>query len=74
MYAAHRKLVEEKGLNESHFNVVAENLVITLQELNVAQENIDEVVAICLTVKNKVLGLEDDEGDKINPGTCSNLF
>ncbi len=56
MRAAHAGLVE-RGLNESHFNAVAENLVATLQELVVGQAEIEEIVAIVLTTKNDVLGL-----------------
>src|SRR5678815_1811053 len=42
-------------LNDEHFNTVATHLVATLQELNVAQELIDQVVAIALTTKDDVL-------------------
>jgi hypothetical protein len=56
MRAAHAGLVE-RGLNESHFNAVAENLVPTLQKLGVAEAEIEEIVAIVLTTKNDVLGL-----------------
>ena len=52
---AHKKLVEQKGLNESHFNAVAENLVATLNDLNIQQDLIDEIVALLLTVKNDIL-------------------
>lgn len=57
MRKAHEHLVKEKGLNESHFNAVAENLIATLKELGVPQNLIDEVIAIVLTTKNDVLGL-----------------
>lgn len=43
------------NLTEEHFNAVAENLVGTLQELNVAQADIDSVVAIAVSVKDDVL-------------------
>jgi hemoglobin len=43
------------NLTEDHFNAVAENLVATLEELNVPQEKIDAIVAICLSVKDDVL-------------------
>lgn len=43
------------NLTEEHFNAVAENLVTTLNELNVPQNLIDEVVAIALTTKDDVL-------------------
>ena len=46
MREAHKKLVTEMGLTDSHFDAVAENLVATLLELNVPQNLIDEVVKI----------------------------
>ncbi len=46
MRAAHKKLVEEMGLTDSHFDAIAENLVATLVEINVPQDLIDEVVQI----------------------------
>ena len=42
-------------LDEEHFNAVAGHLIATLKELNVAQELIDQVVAIALTTKDDVL-------------------
>jgi len=50
-----REAHKHMNLNEGHFNAVAENLVATLQELNVSQAQIDEVVAVCLSVKDDVL-------------------
>ncbi|MDO9268789.1 MAG: group 1 truncated hemoglobin [Methylobacter sp.] len=44
------------GLDDSHFDAVVENLGATLEELNVPQELITEVVAICETTRNDVLG------------------
>jgi hemoglobin len=46
-----------KGMNltEEHFNAVAENLVSTLEELNVPQQHIDGIVEVCLSVKDDVL-------------------
>jgi len=44
------------GLDDSHFDAVVENLGATLTELNVPQELISEVVAICETTRNDVLG------------------
>ena len=57
MRAAHKHLVEEKGLNEDHFNAVIENFVATLKELNVPEELIGEVGAIAAgeAHKNDVL-------------------
>ncbi len=50
-----REAHKHMKLNVDHFNAVAENLVATLQELNVGQEEIDAIIAICLTVKDDVL-------------------
>ena len=55
MRKSHAHLLK-KGLDDSHFNVVVENLGATLTELNVPQELINEVVAICETTRNDVLG------------------
>ena len=44
------------GLDDSHFDAVVENLGATLNELNVPEELISEVVAICETTRNDVLG------------------
>ncbi len=49
------------NLNEGHFNAVAENLVETLQELEVPQEYIDEIIGVCLSVKDDVLNVEPAE-------------
>ncbi len=43
------------NIKGEHFNAVAGHLVATLQELKVAQNLIDEVVAIALSVKDDVL-------------------
>ena len=51
MREAHKHL----NLTEEHFNAVAENLVATLKELEVTQENIDRVVEIAVSVKADVL-------------------
>jgi hemoglobin len=54
MRKAHAHLVA-RGLNDDHFNAVAENLVATLQELGVSQPLIDNVVTICESVRDDVL-------------------
>jgi two-component system, chemotaxis family, sensor kinase CheA len=51
---AHKHLVE-KGLNESHFEAVIENLGATLKELKVPDELIEEAACIALSVKGDVL-------------------
>jgi hemoglobin len=54
MRAAHAHLVA-RGLNDSHFNAVVENLASTLQELNVPNELIAEVAAIAESTRSDVL-------------------
>jgi hemoglobin len=55
MRKGHEHLVK-MGLDDSHFDAVVENLGATLEELNVPQELINEVVEICETTRNDVLG------------------
>lgn len=46
MRQAHQALVEERGLNGQHFDAIAENLQLTLQELGIDESLIAEVMAI----------------------------
>jgi len=55
MRDGHAHLVA-KGLDDSHFDAVVENLGATLKELGVADELIGEVAAIAETTRNDVLG------------------
>ncbi|OIQ18870.1 MAG: group 1 truncated hemoglobin [Bacteriovorax sp. MedPE-SWde] len=55
MRKGHAHLVE-KGLNDSHFDAVVENLGATLTELGVPAELIGQVAAIAETTRNDVLG------------------
>jgi len=55
MRKGHAHLVE-KGLNDSHFDAVMENLGATLKELNVPDELIAEAAAIAESTRNDVLG------------------
>lgn len=52
---AHEKLVIEKGLSDDHFDAVAEDLVHTLEDLNVPASLINEVVEIVSSTRNDVL-------------------
>ena len=54
MREGHKHLVE-RGLNDSHFDAVMENLGATLQELNVPAELIAEAAAIAESTRNDVL-------------------
>lgn len=55
MRRGHAHLVE-RGLNDTHFDAVVENLGATLKELGVADDLIAEVAAIAETTRNDVLG------------------
>ncbi len=57
MRRGHAKLVE-RGLNDSHFDAVVENLAATLTELGVPSSDIAEVAAIAESVRDDVLGRE----------------
>lgn len=52
---AHATLVKEKGLNDSHFDAVAENLKGTLEDLGVPANLIGEVLGIVGGTRNDVL-------------------
>ena len=52
---SHERLVQEKGLNDMHFDAVAENLQKTLEELGVAPALIAEVMEIAGSTRNEVL-------------------
>jgi len=52
MRRAHANL---PGLNDTHFNAVAENLEKTLEELKVKKELIQQVMAIAASVRDDVL-------------------
>ena len=55
MRRGHAHLVA-RGLNDSHFDAVMENLAATLQELNVPPALIAQAAAICEGTRNDVLG------------------
>lgn len=53
--AAHSRLVD-RGLNDSHYDAVVENLAKTLKGLGVGDDLIGQVAAIAESVRNDVLG------------------
>ena len=55
MRRAHARLVD-RGLNDSHFDAVVENLAATLSELGVGEAEIFEVARIAESVRDDVLG------------------
>lgn len=52
---AHRDLVTKHGLNDTHFDVVAEHLKATLDELGIAPELTAQVLATVGGTRNEVL-------------------
>lgn len=57
MRRGHAALVA-RGLNDSHFDAVVENLAATLKELGVGDAEIGEVAVIADSVRDDVLGRE----------------
>ncbi len=57
MRDAHKRLVEEEGLDKEHFAAVAENLQSTLEELNVPADLIAEIMSIVASTHDDVLNL-----------------
>lgn len=55
MRTAHAPLVT-RGLNDSHFDAVVENLAATLKELGVSDELIGQVADIAESTRSDVLG------------------
>ncbi len=55
MRTAHAHLVA-RGLNDSHFNAVAENLKLTLEELKVPEPLVKQVLTIAESTRSDVLG------------------
>lgn len=51
---AHRKLVKQ-GMNDSHFDAVAEDLALTLIEMGVAQELVDQVISAVGGLREQVM-------------------
>jgi len=55
MRRGHAHLVA-RGLNDTHFDAVVENLATTLREMEVAEELIAQVAAVAESTRNDVLG------------------
>lgn len=54
--SAHAQLVQKKGLSDAHFDAVAGHLQSTLRELGVADDLIQEALAIVGSTRSQVLG------------------
>jgi len=55
MRQAHKRLVEEMGLSDAHFDAVIENLGSALQELGVSEDLIAEAAKIAESTRDDVL-------------------
>eukprot|EP01063_Lacrimia_lanifica_P030903 TRINITY_DN499_c0_g3_i1.p1 TRINITY_DN499_c0_g3~~TRINITY_DN499_c0_g3_i1.p1 ORF type:complete len:1908 (+),score=628.88 TRINITY_DN499_c0_g3_i1:77-5725(+) len=64
MRDAHRRLVKDMGLNETHFDAVVGHLGATLKELGVPDADIAEAAGIATSVKDDVLCKGEDFGKK----------
>ncbi len=53
MREVHQKLVQDQGLSEEHFDAFIEDLVVTLQELEIAPALIEEAVAVTNSVEHR---------------------
>lgn len=53
MREAHKTLVLEQGLNHEHFDAVAEDLMLTLEEMGVSEELRAQVAAIATAPQHK---------------------
>ncbi len=53
MREAHRELVAQQGLNSDHFDAVAEDLMLTLEEMGVSEEMRSQVAAIAAAPQHK---------------------
>ncbi len=56
MRDAHKRLVDDLGLTDTHFDAVMENLGATLTELGVPSDLIGEAAGIAESVRDEVLG------------------
>eukprot|EP01059_Diplonema_ambulator_P007430 TRINITY_DN168_c0_g1_i5.p2 TRINITY_DN168_c0_g1~~TRINITY_DN168_c0_g1_i5.p2 ORF type:complete len:136 (+),score=56.46 TRINITY_DN168_c0_g1_i5:892-1299(+) len=55
MRKAHQKLVDEQGLNDTHYDVIVELLGGTLQKLGVCEADVAEAAKIANSVRDDVL-------------------
>ena len=56
MAEAHRRLVDELGLDDAHFDAVVEDLASALSELGVDADTIAHVAAVAESVRAPILG------------------
>ncbi|CAG9462415.1 unnamed protein product [Pedinophyceae sp. YPF-701] len=57
MNAAHKKLRDEHGMSDKHFDLVAQTLAATmLEDFQLDQATVDEAIAIVATTREQVMG------------------
>ena len=56
MREGYKRLVDDMGLTDSHFDAVMENLGATLKELGVPDDLIGEAAGVAESVRGDVLG------------------
>ena len=61
MKKAHQKLVNDDGLNDTHFDAIVELLGATLMELNIPSSDINNVISIVESMRNDVLCKQPDK-------------
>jgi hemoglobin len=55
MRGAHKKLVEEDGLNDGHFDAVAENLQATLEAFGIEGDVLDQIMTAIGSLREPTL-------------------
>ena len=55
MRSAHKKLVEEDGLNDSHFDAIAENLQATLESFGIEGDVLDQIMTAIGSLREPTL-------------------
>ena len=53
---AHQDLVENRAMNESHFNIVADHLNMSIMELGIPDDVRTKIMEIVASTKDQVLG------------------
>lgn len=67
---AHRRLIREKGLNETHFDMMLEHFVATLKEdTTVAQDVIDTATEVIYLYRDSFIVSDDLDNDDAKPST-----
>ena len=70
MRKAHERLVRDKGLNGTHFNIVIAHLGATLTELGVHSDMVAEAAAIAEGLRDEILGPVDVEDSDKEEADC----